>query len=34
MFYDLQKEVKLFLIDRKSDLSHYIQDKKWVARLT
>jgi len=26
-------EVELFLIDKKSDLSYYFQDKKWVARL-
>ena len=26
-------EVDLFIIDKKSDLSHYFQDKKWVARL-
>jgi len=32
-FYELWKEVELFLIDKKSDLSHYVQDKKWVARL-
>lgn len=31
--YELRKEVALFLIDKKSDLSHYFQDKKWVARL-
>ena len=31
--YELRKEVKLFLIDKKSDLSHYFQDKKWLARL-
>jgi len=31
--YHLRKEVDLFLIDKKSDLSHYFQDKKWVARL-
>jgi len=31
--YDLGKEVELFLIDKKSGLSHYFQDKKWVARL-
>ena len=30
---ELRKEVELFLIDKKSDLSHYFQDKKWVARL-
>jgi len=27
-FYDLRKEVELFLIDKKSDLSHYFLDKK------
>ena len=32
--YELRKEVEPFLIDKKSDLSHYFQDKKWVARLT
>jgi len=31
--YELRKEVELFLIDKKSDLSHYFQDKNWVARL-
>ena len=31
--YGLQKEVELFLIEKKSDLSHYFQDTKWVARL-
>jgi len=31
--YELRKEVELFLIDKKSDLSHYFQGKKWVARL-
>ena len=31
--YELRKEDNLFLIDKKSDLSHYFQDKKWVARL-
>ena len=31
--YELRKEVELFLIDKKSDLSHYFQDKKWDARL-
>jgi len=31
--YHLRKEADLFLIDKKSDLSHYFQDKKWVARL-
>jgi len=30
---ELRKEVELFLIDKKRDLSHYFQDKKWVARL-
>jgi len=28
-----EKRVELFLNDKKSDLSHYFQDKKWVARL-
>ena len=31
--YELQKRVELFIIDNKGDLSHYFQDKKWVARL-
>jgi len=31
--YELRKEVELFLIDKKSDPSHYFQDKKWVDRL-
>jgi len=31
--YELRKEVELFLIDKKSDLSHYLQHYKWVARL-
>jgi len=31
--YELRKEVKLFLIHKKSDLSRYFQDNKWVARL-
>ena len=31
--YELRKEVHLFLTDKKSDLSYYFQDKKWVARL-
>ena len=31
--YELRKEVELFLIEKKSDLSHYFQDKKRVARL-
>jgi len=26
--YELRKEVELFLIDKKSDLSHYFQHKK------
>jgi len=30
--YELRKEVELFLIDKKRDLSHYFQDKKRVAR--
>jgi len=30
---ELRKEVELFIIDKKNDLSHYFQDKKWVARL-
>jgi len=33
LLHELRKEVELFLIDKKCDLSHYIQDKKWVARL-
>jgi len=33
ILYELRKEVELFLIEKKSDLSHYFQDKKWVARL-
>jgi len=32
--YELRKEVELFLIDKKSDMSLYFQDKKRVARLT
>jgi len=32
--YELRKEVELILIDKKSDLSHYFQDYKWVARLS
>ena len=32
--YELREEVELFLTDKKSDLSHYFQHKKWVARLT
>jgi len=31
--YELRKEVELFLTDKKSDLSHYFQHKKWIARL-
>ena len=31
--YEIWKEVELFLIDKKSDLSYYFQNKKWVARL-
>ena len=31
--YELRKEVQLFLIDKKSDPSHYFQNKKWVPRL-
>jgi len=31
--YELRKEAELFLTDKKSDLSHYFQDKKWVVRL-
>jgi len=31
--YELRKEVQLFLTDKKSELSHYFQNKKWVARL-
>ena len=31
--YELRKEVEPFLIDKKSDLSYYFQNKKWVARL-
>ena len=31
--YELWKEVELFLLDKKSDLSHYFQNKKWVAML-
>jgi len=29
----LKRLYELFLIEKKSDLSHYFQDKKWVARL-
>jgi hypothetical protein len=32
--HELRKEVELFLIDKKSDPSHYLQDNKWVARLS
>ena len=31
--YELRKKVELFLIDEKSDLSHYFDEKKWVATL-
>jgi len=31
--YELREEVELFLTDKKSDLSHYFQHKKRVARL-
>jgi len=31
--YELRKEVELFIIDKKTHLSHYFQDNKWVARL-
>ena len=31
--YEIRKEVELFLIDKKSDVSHYFQDKEWVAIL-
>jgi len=31
--YELRKEVELFLIDKECDLSHYFQDKNWVASL-
>jgi len=31
--HELRKEVELFLIDKKNDLSHYVQHKKCVARL-
>jgi len=31
--YVLGTEAELFLIDKKSDLSHYFQDKQWVATL-
>ena len=31
--YELRKEVHLFLIDKKSNLSQFFQNKKWVARL-
>jgi hypothetical protein len=30
--YEFRKEFELFLIDKKSDPSHYFQDKKRVAR--
>ena len=31
--HELRKEIELCLIDMKSDLSHYFQDKKWVTRM-
>jgi len=31
--YELRKKAELFVIDKKCDLSHYFQDKQWVARL-
>ena len=31
--YEIRKEGELFLIDKKIDLFHYFQDKKWVASL-
>ena len=31
--YELREEVELFLTDKKSDLSHYFQHNKWLARL-
>ena len=31
--YELRKEVELFLIVKESNLSRYLQDKKWLARL-
>jgi len=31
--YGFRKKAELFLIDKRSDLYHYFQDKKWVARL-
>jgi len=31
--YELRKEVELFIIHKKSNLSHYFQHKKWVAML-
>ena len=31
--YELRKEVEPFLIDKKSDPSHYFQDKKGIGRL-
>jgi hypothetical protein len=32
--YELRKELELFLIDYKSGMSHYFQDRKWATRLT
>ncbi|KAJ8885254.1 hypothetical protein PR048_011451 [Dryococelus australis] len=31
--YELRKEVSLFLIDKKSDLSQFFQDIEWIAML-
>jgi hypothetical protein len=31
--YELQKEVGLFIANKKSGLSQFVQDKKWVSRL-
>jgi len=31
--YELREEVELFITDKKSDLSHYFQHNKWLARL-
>jgi len=31
--YEFRKEVELFIIHKKTYLSHYFQDNKWVARL-
>jgi hypothetical protein len=32
-FFELQKEDELFVLDKKSDVSHYFQDNKRVAML-